>query len=150
MTQVANEPAITAEVDIALPDDIARHLESMEQQIQSLQAELITLRGRDEMFKAYRDRLDEELRLASKLQRDFLPRSLPEIGRVRFHTLFRPAGYVSGDLYDVARLDEKHVGFFVADAVLLGGLARVDGGDHATPITTTGTVIVIGTPSRST
>src|SRR5438552_3201296 len=117
MTQVANEPAITAEVDIALPDDIARHLESMEQQIQSLQAELTMLRGRDEMLKAYMDRLDEELRLASKLQRDFLPKALPEIGRVRFHTLFRPAGYVSGDLYDVTRLDEKHVGFFIADAV---------------------------------
>ncbi|HMO86471.1 MAG TPA: PP2C family protein-serine/threonine phosphatase, partial [Lacipirellulaceae bacterium] len=33
------------------------------------------------------------------------------------HTLFRPAGYVSGDLYDVMRLDETHIGFYVADAV---------------------------------
>jgi sigma-B regulation protein RsbU (phosphoserine phosphatase) len=39
------------------------------------------------------------------------------VGRVRFHTLFRPAGYVSGDLYDVMRLDETHVGFFICDAV---------------------------------
>jgi sigma-B regulation protein RsbU (phosphoserine phosphatase) len=42
---------------------------------------------------------------------------MPHIGRVRFHTLFRPAGYVSGDLYDVSRLDEKRVGFYMADAV---------------------------------
>ena len=38
-------------------------------------------------------------------------------GDVTFDVLFRPAGYVSGDLYDVQRLDEDHVGFYVADAV---------------------------------
>jgi sigma-B regulation protein RsbU (phosphoserine phosphatase) len=63
------------------------------------------------------DRLDEEMRLAAKLQRDFLPKTLPQVGQVRFHALYRPAGYVSGDLYDVMRLDEQHVGFYMADAV---------------------------------
>jgi serine phosphatase RsbU (regulator of sigma subunit) len=62
-------------------------------------------------------RVDEEMRLAARLQQDFLPKQLPQIGRVYFHTIFRPAGYVSGDLYDVMRLDEKHVGFYMADAV---------------------------------
>jgi serine phosphatase RsbU (regulator of sigma subunit) len=42
---------------------------------------------------------------------------LPQLGPVTFQTLYRPAGYVSGDLYDVMRLDEHHVGFYVADAV---------------------------------
>jgi sigma-B regulation protein RsbU (phosphoserine phosphatase) len=62
-------------------------------------------------------RMDDEMRLAARLQRDFLPKQLPQLGRVRFHTLFRPAGYVSGDLYDIMRLDETHVGFYMADAV---------------------------------
>ncbi len=62
-------------------------------------------------------RLDEELRLAARLQQDFLPKTLPQVGPIHFRTLFRPAGYVSGDLYDVARLDEAHVGFYMADAV---------------------------------
>ena len=62
-------------------------------------------------------RLDEELRLAAKLQQDFLPKQLPQVGPIHFHSLFRPAGYVSGDLYDVMRLDEKRVGFFPVDAV---------------------------------
>jgi sigma-B regulation protein RsbU (phosphoserine phosphatase) len=39
------------------------------------------------------------------------------IGDVDFRVLFRPASYVSGDIYDVIRLDEKHIGFFIADAV---------------------------------
>ena len=62
-------------------------------------------------------KLDEELRMAAQLQREFLPQELPELGGTSFHVLYRPAGYVSGDLYDAVRLDEHHLGFFVADAV---------------------------------
>ncbi len=61
--------------------------------------------------------LDQELRLASRLQRDFLPRELPQVGPVRFAAAYHPARWVSGDLYNVERLDEHHVGFYVADAV---------------------------------
>lgn len=63
------------------------------------------------------DEIDEEMRLASRLQQDFLPRHLPEVGRARFAVRFHAASWVSGDIYDVARLDETHVGFYVADAV---------------------------------
>lgn len=62
-------------------------------------------------------KMDEELRLASQLQREFLPSHLPSTGEVAFHALWRPASYVSGDIYDVVRLDERHIGFFIADAV---------------------------------
>ncbi|MGD1278727.1 MAG: SpoIIE family protein phosphatase [Tepidisphaeraceae bacterium] len=86
-------------------------------EIESLHQELKYLRQRDETLNFYMERLDEELRLAARLQQDFLPKQLPQIGPVQFHTLFRPASYVSGDLYDVFRLDETHVGFFMADAV---------------------------------
>ncbi len=62
-------------------------------------------------------KLDEELRMAAQLQREFLPQKLPDLGDASFHVLYRPAGYVSGDIYDAMRLDEHHLGFFVADAV---------------------------------
>lgn len=62
-------------------------------------------------------KLDEELRMAAQFQREFLPNELPGIEPVSFHVLYRPAGYVSGDIYDVQRLDEHHIAFFVADAV---------------------------------
>jgi len=86
-------------------------------ELDALRNELESLRSRDRAINFHMQRIDDELRLAARLQQDFLPKSLPRIGRVRFHTLFRPAGYVSGDLYDVMRLDEKHVGFYIADAV---------------------------------
>ncbi|MEM9348229.1 MAG: PP2C family protein-serine/threonine phosphatase [Planctomycetota bacterium] len=62
-------------------------------------------------------KLDEELRMAAQFQREFLPSELPSLDDLSFHVLYRPAGYVSGDIYDVQRLDEHHIGFFVADAV---------------------------------
>lgn len=61
--------------------------------------------------------VDQEMRLASRLQRDFLPRQLPQVPQVRFATLFRPASWVSGDIYDVFRTDERHVAWCLADAV---------------------------------
>jgi len=61
--------------------------------------------------------MDQELHLASRLQRDFLPKRFPEIDDVRFAAFYRPAGWVSGDVYDVRRLDETHLSVYLADAV---------------------------------
>ena len=106
--------AAAAAADIAAP---LRQVEQLRGELESLQGELTALRRRDETLNFHLNRIDEELRLAARLQQDFLPKELPKVGPVRFHTLYRPAGYVSGDLYDVMRLDEKRVGFYIADAV---------------------------------
>ena len=85
--------------------------------LSNLHAELADARKLGESDAAQLKDLDEEMRLAARLQRDFLPRRLPEVGSVRFGVLYRPLGWVSGDIYDVVRLDETHIGFYVADAV---------------------------------
>lgn len=61
--------------------------------------------------------IDAELELARRIQRSFLPQQLPETGAVRFAVHYRPCARVGGDFYDVFRLDEHHVGFYVADAM---------------------------------
>jgi phosphoserine phosphatase RsbU/P len=61
--------------------------------------------------------LDEQLRLAQRLQRDFLPKKLPEVEGASFAARLEAASWVAGDFYDIFRLDERHVGFYVADAV---------------------------------
>jgi sigma-B regulation protein RsbU (phosphoserine phosphatase) len=66
---------------------------------------------------AYASDLKEQLQMAGLVQRDFLPKKLPDSEKLRFKTIFLPAEWVSGDIYDVARLDEEHIGFYVADVV---------------------------------
>jgi serine phosphatase RsbU (regulator of sigma subunit) len=66
---------------------------------------------------ALMDSLKEQLRLAGLVQRDFLPAQLPNSEDVRWAATFLPAEWVSGDIYDIARIDEQHIGFYVADAV---------------------------------
>ncbi|MBE3070573.1 MAG: serine/threonine-protein phosphatase [Planctomycetes bacterium] len=61
--------------------------------------------------------LDEQLRLAQRLQRDFLPRRMPVVENAQFAARLEPAAWVAGDFYDIFRLDEHHLGFYVADAV---------------------------------
>jgi sigma-B regulation protein RsbU (phosphoserine phosphatase) len=63
------------------------------------------------------DNLAEQLRLAGSVQRDFLPKSLPENENVKWANVFLPAEWVSGDIYDVVRIDENHIGFYIADVV---------------------------------
>jgi serine phosphatase RsbU (regulator of sigma subunit) len=59
----------------------------------------------------------EQLKMAGAVQRNFLPDELPNSEKLNFSVIFRPAQWVSGDIYDVTRLDETHVGFYIADAV---------------------------------
>ncbi len=102
---------------ISDPMDTLAQLQSLQNEVAVLNSELSLLRRDREMHDFHFSRINEELRLAARLQQDFLPKSLPQIGPVHFHTLFLPAGYVSGDFYDVMRLDENHIGFYIADAV---------------------------------
>lgn len=71
----------------------------------------------DRHLRKQYDQVNQDMQLASRLQQEFLPRALPEVDGVRFSTLYRPAGWVSGDTYDVARVDERHLSFYLVDAV---------------------------------
>lgn len=62
-------------------------------------------------------RIHEEMNLAALVQQELLPRELPTAEGFDFGVIFRPASYVSGDIYGLARLGEHRVGFFIADAV---------------------------------
>jgi serine phosphatase RsbU (regulator of sigma subunit) len=61
--------------------------------------------------------IDQELQLAQRLQASFLPQSLPDVPGARFAVHYLMCGRVGGDFYDAFRLDEEHVGVYVADAM---------------------------------
>jgi serine phosphatase RsbU (regulator of sigma subunit) len=69
------------------------------------------------MTKSLADNLAEQLRLAGLVQQDFLPTHLPNTEEVQWASIFMPAEWVSGDIYDMVRIDEQHIGFYVADVV---------------------------------
>ncbi|HLB73154.1 MAG TPA: PP2C family protein-serine/threonine phosphatase [Sedimentisphaerales bacterium] len=69
------------------------------------------------MTEALVGNLAEQLRLAGLVQQDFLPAQLPNTEKIKWATVFQPAEWVSGDIYDVVRIDERHIGFYIADAV---------------------------------
>jgi sigma-B regulation protein RsbU (phosphoserine phosphatase) len=61
--------------------------------------------------------IDQELALVRRIQLSSLPQALPETPRVCFAVHYAPRAQVGGDFYDAFRLDEHHVGFYVADAM---------------------------------
>ena len=85
--------------------------------ISQLRYELNLLQRSQKGLQGEIEKLDTELRLAARIQRQLLPARMPNLPGVEFDILFRPAGYVSGDIYDVRQLDGEHVAFYVADAV---------------------------------
>lgn len=85
--------------------------------LQRLNRELDHMQRLGTQLNHYFAEIDQEMRLAGRLQRDFLPRQLPDLPGLSFYATYRPASWVSGDLYDVFRIDEEHVGLFIADAM---------------------------------
>lgn len=60
---------------------------------------------------------EQDLQAARRIQRRLLPPSLPSLPQTRWAVHYRPCGRTGGDCYDVFRLDENHVGFYLADVM---------------------------------
>jgi sigma-B regulation protein RsbU (phosphoserine phosphatase) len=85
--------------------------------VRDVEAELLARRAAQRQVNSFVSKVDGELLLAAKLQResmrtdDFRPPGLD------YSVIFRPAWFVSGDVYKLSRLDEDHVGLLLADAM---------------------------------
>jgi serine phosphatase RsbU (regulator of sigma subunit) len=88
-----------------------------QEMLRRMEGDLSTMERLGKRLNQHFFEIDQEMRLAARLQCDFLPNLARPVGGVPFATLYRPARWVSGDIYDVVRVDETHVAFYVADAV---------------------------------
>lgn len=61
------------------------------------------------------DRTEQEMELAAAIQREILPRSLPEVAGVEIAAANVPTRHVGGDYYDAFPLSRGRLGFLVAD-----------------------------------
>lgn len=82
-----------------------------------LATECDELRRLNKRLQQLHQQIDYELQLAQRIQSSFLPRRLPEVPHVRFAVRYQPRDRVGGDVYDLFRLDEHHVGLYVADVM---------------------------------
>lgn len=84
-------------------------------------------RKNSELTKAYSDlqaaqseivakeKLERELEIAAELQRSLLPSVFPKVEGWTFSGNNIPARSIGGDLYDVIKIDDDHVGLLMAD-----------------------------------
>lgn len=59
--------------------------------------------------------IDNELEIARRLQFSILPAKAPEVAHLRICATYLPMTSVAGDFYDFVRVDERRIGFLVAD-----------------------------------
>jgi serine phosphatase RsbU (regulator of sigma subunit)/anti-sigma regulatory factor (Ser/Thr protein kinase) len=64
---------------------------------------------------ASRERIEQELRVATLIQQQFLPKELPELRGWQVAAFYRPAREVGGDFYDFIELSDGRVGVLVGD-----------------------------------
>lgn len=60
--------------------------------------------------------LRRDLERAEVIQRALLPRSPPPMEGYCIQAVYRPGAHVGGDLYDVLRVNDRHLAFYLADA----------------------------------
>ncbi len=81
----------------------------LKEHIDKLEAAVRLLSEQSETIRA-------DLRRAALIQQALLPREPPRLDALSVHALYRPSENVGGDLYDVVRLDDRHLVLIVADA----------------------------------
>ena len=62
-----------------------------------------------------RERIEQELKVASLIQQTLLPKRLPELPGYEVAAYYRPAREVGGDFYDFLSLDDGRLGLVVGD-----------------------------------
>jgi steroid delta-isomerase-like uncharacterized protein len=63
-----------------------------------------------------RQRLDQEMRVAQRIQQALLPQAIPQLDGWEVTAYYRPAREVGGDFYDFLELEDGRLGLVVGDA----------------------------------
>ncbi|MCY3883809.1 MAG: SpoIIE family protein phosphatase [Gammaproteobacteria bacterium] len=92
-----------------LEDSVKRRTAQLEKSKNQLRSLVVALERNAEL-------MDSDLERAEVIQRSLLPRNPPRVGGFSFSGLYIPGKNVGGDVYDVIRIDERHIGLVLADS----------------------------------
>lgn len=111
---------LSARVDPSGPQEIAFLGETINQMAGNLHESQRSL-------QAYRNRLEQELTLASQIQASFLPNSLPQTPNLELAVYWKSAREVAGDFYASIELGDGRRGIAVGDVTGKGTPAAMTG-----------------------
>lgn len=80
-----------------------------------LAAANLTLRQSNEELEYFKQRMQNDLEAAAAVQKSLLPSTMPSIPGLTISWDLRPSDQLAGDLLNLFRLDEHHVGVYVLD-----------------------------------
>ncbi|MDH3582974.1 MAG: SpoIIE family protein phosphatase [Phycisphaerae bacterium] len=63
------------------------------------------------------EQLERDLEAASRIQRAYLPAAVPDAPGWDFAWVFKPCQQLGGDMLNIVRLDDDHLGFYILDVV---------------------------------
>jgi phosphoserine phosphatase RsbU/P len=72
-----------------------------------------------------RELQERDLRTAADIQNHLLPQKFPENDAVEIEALSHPSMLIGGDYYDVLQVDDRHLGFVIADVSGKGASAAL-------------------------
>ncbi|HID70459.1 MAG TPA: fused response regulator/phosphatase [Desulfobacterales bacterium] len=64
---------------------------------------------------ASQQQLQQGMRAAAELQRNLLPKQIPDCKNLCFASYFQPCEHVGGDIYNIQRLDDRHLAVYILD-----------------------------------
>ncbi|HPB30664.1 MAG TPA: SpoIIE family protein phosphatase [Candidatus Sumerlaeota bacterium] len=73
------------------------------------------LQGANRMLDEANRAMRKDLDAARKAQESLLPSSFPEVPGLEFAARMIPSAFVAGDTYNIFRLDETRIGFYIVD-----------------------------------
>lgn len=69
------------------------------------------------LLREQNEKMQAELEMAAKVQRELLPVAIAGISNVSFAWRFKPSIYISGDMLNIFPLDQSHIGFYILDVM---------------------------------
>jgi serine phosphatase RsbU (regulator of sigma subunit) len=102
--------------DFASFGELLDYVDKVQQRLDGLTARLADLERQDGVLRTGLERLAGQVGQARRLQHDLLPTCLPDCGGLKVSKLYLPAHELSGDMYDVARVNDHQIVLNISDA----------------------------------
>lgn len=110
---LVHDPSRGAERAVWTLDALLRRQPALEQLRREVNASSVMMGG----LQSQIGRWHEEMELAARVQQEFLPSAPLDQTGLTSAVVYRPAGYVSGDIYGMWPMPDGRLWFFLADAV---------------------------------